>query len=184
MLQIIGKGGLAREVMAYYKKKYGKEIIRCFEYDCKGINFISPSIIAIGDGSIRKGFDDKIDARWTSLNFGSLYDSSIEYGIGAVICPGSVLTTHIKIGVHCFINLNCTIGHDCNLGDYVTLMPGVNISGNCFIGNLVTIGSNAVIRDGITICDNVYIGAGSVVVKDILESGVYIGTPAKLLKKI
>ena len=51
------------------------------------------------------------------------------------------------------------------------------------IGNNVSIGSNATILP-IEICDNVVIGAGAVVTKNIVESGVYVGNPAKKMKVI
>ncbi len=49
------------------------------------------------------------------------------------------------------------------------------------IGNHVSIGSNATILP-VNICDNVVVGAGAVVTKNITESGVYAGNPAKKLK--
>ena len=54
---------------------------------------------------------------------------------------------------------------------------------NTKIGNNVSIGSNATILP-IEICDNVVIGAGAVVTKNIVESGVYVGNPAKKMKEI
>ena len=55
--------------------------------------------------------------------------------------------------------------------------------GKTVIGNNVSIGSNATILP-IRICDNVVIGAGSVVTKDIVESRIYAGNPAKLLRTL
>ena len=46
------------------------------------------------------------------------------------------------------------------------------------IGNNVSIGSNATILP-VKITNNVVIGAGSVVTKDIMETGIYAGNPAK-----
>ena len=51
------------------------------------------------------------------------------------------------------------------------------------IGNNVSIGSNATILP-VNICDNVVIGAGSVVTKAIVESGIYLGNPAKKVRNI
>jgi len=51
------------------------------------------------------------------------------------------------------------------------------------IGNNVSIGSNATILP-VNICDDVVIGAGSVITKDINESGIYLGNPAKKVRDI
>ena len=47
------------------------------------------------------------------------------------------------------------------------------------IGNNVSIGSNATILP-VKITNNVVIGAGSVVTKDILETGIYAGNYKKI----
>ncbi|DAC50506.1 MAG TPA: N-acetyltransferase [Candidatus Thalassarchaeaceae archaeon] len=49
------------------------------------------------------------------------------------------------------------------------------------IGNRVSIGTNATLMP-VTICDDVVIGAGAVVTKDIIESGTYVGNPARKIK--
>ncbi len=107
---------------------------------------------------------------------------TVNIGYGTIICHGSVLTTNINIGIHCHINLNSTIGHDTNFGNFVTIAPGVNISGKCNVGNNINFGTNSSVRQGITICDNVVIGMGSCVVKNITEPGIYAGIPAKKIK--
>jgi acetyltransferase-like isoleucine patch superfamily enzyme len=49
------------------------------------------------------------------------------------------------------------------------------------IGNNVSIGSNVTLLP-VSICNNVVIGAGAVVTKNITESGVYVGNPAKKIR--
>ena len=51
------------------------------------------------------------------------------------------------------------------------------------VSSIVIIGSNATILP-VRINNNIVIGAGSVVTKNLLRKGIYIGNPAKLLKKI
>jgi acetyltransferase-like isoleucine patch superfamily enzyme len=36
----------------------------------------------------------------------------------------------------------------------------------------------------VTICDKVVVGAGAVVTKDITQSGIYAGNPARLLRPL
>ena len=71
-----------------------------------------------------------------------------------------------------------------NIGNFFTALPGCNISGNVTIGDYVTIGANACIKEKLTIANNVFIGMGAVVVKDIKEAGIYVGSPAiKLMRQ-
>ena len=105
---------------------------------------------------------------------------TVEIGKGTIICPYCVLTTNIKIGNHCHFNLLSTVGHDSFISDFVTTAPGSKISGNCGIGKYVYFGTNSSVKEKIKICDNVIIGAGACVVKDINNSGTYVGVPSKL----
>ena len=46
------------------------------------------------------------------------------------------------------------------------------------------IGAGAIIRDDVKICSDVVIGMGSIVTHDITQTGVYVGCPAKFVKKL
>jgi len=61
-------------------------------------------------------------------------------------------------------------------------MPGAKILGGAKIGNSCRIGTNSVIFPKVKICDNVVIGSGSIVRKDINESGTYVGSPIRRIK--
>jgi acetyltransferase-like isoleucine patch superfamily enzyme len=52
------------------------------------------------------------------------------------------------------------------------------------IGNHVMIGANVVILKGVTIGDRVVIGAGSVVTRDLESNALYMGVPAKFVRKL
>lgn len=103
-------------------------------------------------------------------------------GNGGLIAPNCVVTCDVQLGDYVTINLNCTVGHDTTIGAYTTMNPGVHVSGYCTIAGLVEIGTGAVIRNGVRICPEVMIGAGGAVVKDINESGVYVGVPCVRLR--
>lgn len=141
-------------------------------------------LIAIGDPKVRKTVVEKLpkETKYTTLIHPSAIISKYaEIGEGSIITAGTIVTTDIKIGKHAHLNLHTTIGHDCKIGDYFTTAPATNISGLCEIGDSVYFGTNSSIRQGIKVCDNVTIGMGGIVVKDIREEGVYVGSPAKKL---
>jgi acetyltransferase-like isoleucine patch superfamily enzyme len=121
-------------------------------------------------------------------------------GSGVFIGPFTEIQKDVSIGdrtkiqSHTFICELVNIGHDCFIGHGVMFINDIfqhggpaggdkNLWKSTRIGNSVSIGSNATILP-ISICDKVVIGAGSVVTKNITESGVYVGNPAKKIKSL
>ena len=99
---------------------------------------------------------------------------------------------HTKVQSHSFICELVTIGDHSFIGHGVMFINDTFAGGgpaggdsskwkSTVIGDHVSIGSNATILP-VSICDHVVIGAGSVVTKDILEAGVYVGNPAKKIR--
>jgi len=160
----------------------GIDVIPFSKFDPKLYNVV----VAIGDPNTRKKIVESFPKETTFTTIihpNALISEWVEIGEGSIITAGVILTCNIKIGKHSQLNLQTTIGHDCELGDYFTTAPGANISGNCIFGEKVYFGTNASVRQGVSICNDVTIGMGGVVVKNILDSGVYIGNPLKKLEK-
>jgi acetyltransferase-like isoleucine patch superfamily enzyme len=55
--------------------------------------------------------------------------------------------------------------------------------GNITIGNDVWIGAKTTIMSGVTIGDGAVIGSGSVIAKDVPPYSIWVGNPAKMIKK-
>ena len=106
----------------------------------------------------------------------------IKFGVGNIVCAGNIFTTDITVGSYNIFNLSCTVGHDTEIGDCNVFNPTVNISGGVRIGSNILVGTGSQILQYLSICSDSTIGAGAVVTKDVKESGVYIGIPAKRLK--
>ena len=107
---------------------------------------------------------------------------------------GVVIGARTRIQSHAFVCELVTIGDDCFISHGAKFLNDLFKGGGpagkdkslwfkTDIGNKVSIGTNATILP-VTITDNVVIGAGSVVTKDITESGIYVGNPAKLIRRI
>lgn len=142
--------------------------------------------------------DVKFGQNTTVIEPVNLYECEIrdECFIGPFveIQRGVVIGKQTKVQSHSFICELVSIGENCFIGHGVMFINDKFSSGGpargdrnkwkgTIVGNNVSIGSNATILP-VKICDNVVIGAGSVVVKDINESGIYAGTPARFLRKI
>jgi sialic acid synthase SpsE len=83
------------------------------------------------------------------------------------------------VGVNSTINNNVLIEHDSRIGDHCHISTGAIVNGDCTIGDQCFVGSGAIINHGINIVGGCVIGSGSVVVKDITQSGTYVGVPAR-----
>ena len=108
------------------------------------------------------------------------------------IQKGVSIGNNCKVQSHTFICELVTIGNNTFIGHGVMFINDLWKEGSpaggdrskwkrTMIGNNVSIGSNATILP-VEICDGVVIGAGSVVTKNIIEPGIYLGNPAR--KKI
>lgn len=146
---------------------------------------------AVGSPQLREKLMDKAGS--IGFQFGTAIhprverSTWIEIGEGTVICAGNILTTNICLGRHVQINLDCTIGHDVLMGDYVTLTPGVHVSGYVQLGKRVYVGTGAVILNGtadhpLIIGDDAVIGAGACVTKPVAPRETVVGVPAKPIK--
>ena len=104
-----------------------------------------------------------------------------------------VIGKRTRVQSHSFICEYVEIGHDDFIGHGVMFVndlfkegaPGESPDAwkRTIIADNVSIGSNATILS-VNICAKVVIGAGSVVTKNIVESGVYAGNPARKLRDI
>lgn len=128
----------------------------------------------------------------------NIYDCSI--GSNTFIGPFVEIQKGVIIGKNCKIQSHSFICELVTIGNNTVIAHGVMFINDLFsngspangdknlwkktsVGDNVSIGSNATILP-INICNNVVIGAGSVVTKDIKESGIYLGNPAIKIRDI
>jgi len=76
----------------------------------------------------------------------------------------------------------CNIGHNTKIGNRTYIAPGVKLGGGTEIGDDCFIWQNVVTHSQVKICDKVMVGNASYVHRNITESGIYAGSPAKFIK--
>ena len=141
-------------------------------------------IIAIGDNQRRKEIVKKsLNIKYyTAIHPTAITGMQVNIGEGTVIMANTCINPNTNIGKHCIINTGSVVEHDNCLDDYIHVSPNATLCGTAKVGEATHIGAGSVIKNNITITDNCIIGAGAVVVKDIEESGTYVGVPAKIIK--
>ncbi len=126
-----------------------------------------------------------------------------------VVLPEATIGSNCNICSHSFIENDVKIGNNVTVKCGVYLWDGIVLEDNVQIGPNVTftndkyprakqafdlrrttikknasIGAASVILGGITIGENAMIGAGSVVTKDVPANELWVGNPAKYIRKI
>lgn len=192
---LIGNGGFAKDVKALM----GVREIMCFvddeyyagEPNTAPLSTFNPEeykvVVTVGDPQARSEIVSRLPEETQYFNVihvsaQLLCREGIIVGTDCVISANCVLVDGITIGDHCHLNIGTIFGHDVTVGDFFTSAPGVKIMGNNVIGKRVYFGTGAATRQKITIADDVTIGLGAGVVKNLMEPGVYVGTPAARIK--
>jgi acetyltransferase-like isoleucine patch superfamily enzyme len=126
--------------------------------------------------------------------YGCKIDDDSFVGPFVEIQKGVKIGKRCRIQSHAFICELVTMGDDCFISHGAMFINDLFVNGSpagenrdlwrrTKIGNRVSIGTNATVLP-VTICDGAVIGAGAVVTKDITESGVYVGNPARPLRSL
>lgn len=163
-----------------------ESLTRCGKYSVAGKCVKAGSmegdmIVAVGNAWVRQRLQESLgQGRLVKLIHPSaVLAEGVEIGAGSVVMAGVVINSGTSIGVGCIINTLSSVDHDCIVGDFVHISVGAHAAGNVRIGTRTWIGAGAVVSNNVEICGDCVIGAGAVVVKDITESGIYMGVPAK-----
>jgi sugar O-acyltransferase (sialic acid O-acetyltransferase NeuD family) len=204
---IIGGGGHAKVVISILKKHRSYNILGYFDRNDNGdilsVKYIgddsnAPNIFrngcnqaALGLGQLRSSlFRRQIVELYSNIGFefptiishSAQINEDVLLGNGTVVMDGTIINSGTRIGTFSILNTSSSIDHDCKIGDFTHIAPGVTLSGGVEIGMDCLIGTGSTIIQYKTITSNVIVGAGSVVTKDIQESGVYVGVPARRVK--
>lgn len=127
-----------------------------------------------------------------------------------VILPKAQIGENCNICSHCMIENDVIVGNNVTIKNGVQLWDGITLEDNVFVGANVSftndlyprskaqdwqrvptivkhgasIGVGSTILCGITIGENAMIGAGSVVTKDIPAGELWLGNPARFVRRI
>jgi acetyltransferase-like isoleucine patch superfamily enzyme len=135
---------------------------------------------------------------WNFCNIFGTKEFHVVIGDETQIGSFTEIKQGVTIGHHCRIQSRVFVSEHTNIGNWVFVGPGVLIlndkypsTGRIFkgvkrlspttIGNSVAIGGGAIIGPGLIIGRKAVIGMGAVVTKNVGESEIVVGNPAKAI---
>ncbi len=143
------------------------------------------AIVGVGNAHIRKSLVDRLNVEWASVVHPfSWVDPTATLGPGTVVFAGAVVQPETQIGSHCIINTSATVDHNCWLSDYVQVCPGVNLSGRVYVEEGTFIGVGAAVLETIRLGAWSIVGGGAVIIRDLPEQVVAVGSPAKVIRRL
>jgi len=144
----------------------------------------SLAVVAVGDAQTRKRLVDRLDVDWATIVHPDAYVApSAKLGRGTVVFAGAVVQPDAQIGEHAIINTGANVDHDCRLGDFVQVAPGAHLSGCVTVDEGTFLGTGASVIEQIEIGKWSTIGAGAVIIRDVPDSVIAVGCPAKVVAK-
>jgi sugar O-acyltransferase (sialic acid O-acetyltransferase NeuD family) len=201
---IIGSGGHAKIILDILEKINKYEIIGVVTEDTmdnfngypilgndevlsdllkKDIKNVAMGIGGLRDNFLRKKIFEKVKKQGFNvisvIDPSAIISKSVSLGEGVVIFAGVVINTGVFIGNNVIIATSSTIDHETKVEDHVLISAGVTIGANDLIqeGALLSLGSKVI--SGLKIGKNILVGAGAVVVSDCMDTGTYLGVPAR-----
>ena len=142
-------------------------------------------VAAIGNSLVREKIVRQLEGvHWyTAIHPCAVISSlGVTLGEGSVVMANAVINSCAGVGRHCIINTSAIVEHDDHIGDFAHISVGAKLGGTVSVGDHTWVGIGASVVNNAAICDYCMIGAGAVVIKDIRESGTYVGVPARKIK--
>ena len=136
--------------------------------------------VIVGDA----GFGFERDETGVPLRFPQIgrvvIGDGVVLGTGTVVARGALMDT--VLGDDVKTDNLVHIAHNCQVGARTMLAACAEVSGSVHIGSDVWIGPNASLMNGIQLGSESFVGLGAVVTKDVPESAIVAGNPARILR--
>lgn len=108
---------------------------------------------------------------------------TVKLGIGCVVLANACISPGTILGKSCRVMIGAVIGHNNNIGNYCFFAAASCTGAYLNIGEGVFVSLNATIKEYLTLGNYSTVGMGAVLMKNVDEGEVWVGNPARLLRK-
>lgn len=144
------------------------------------------AIHPIGRGKIREEIFNKmsipLERFATIIHATAFVPKTVIVHPGVMIMANSYIGTATEIGHNTLIKASCLIGHNNKIGPLSTFSAGCIVSSYVNIGKCSDVAFGARIMEKIKMGNYSTAGAASLVMKDIGDNEIHVGSPAKFSK--
>lgn len=145
--------------------------------------------VAIGDNHARRVVADKVRRLVPGVAFASVIHPSAaiceegSVGAGAFVAAGAIVGAGASVGDFAILNTRASLDHHSTLGTFASMAPASATGGNVLVGTGAHIGMGAMVHHGVTIGAHSILGSLALANKDIPGGEVWVGNPARLIKR-
>lgn len=134
-----------------------------------------------GDGFGFERLSDNVSIRFPHLG-GVKVGNDVEIGACTAVARGTLSDTIIEDGVK--VDNLVHVAHNCRIRKGAFVIACAELSGGVTVGESAWVAPNSCTHQKITIGRNSIVGLGAVVTKDVPDSSVYAGNPAKKIRDV
>jgi sugar O-acyltransferase (sialic acid O-acetyltransferase NeuD family) len=208
-LVIVGAGGFARETASALRSIPGWRLrgfldddpakhgtVHCGAPVLGGVSMLDDLpetvsvVVCVGsprDFRVRERLVRRLDL--PGQRYATVVHPTAQVGAGCLIGPGSVVLAHtvltadVTVGAHVAVMPQVVLTHDDIVEDYVTIASGVRLGGTTRVGRGAYLGAGSLVREGTSVGAWSLVGMGSVVLDDVPSGEVWVGNPARFLRR-
>lgn len=109
---------------------------------------------------------------------------NVKIGKGVAILPFCSISSATTVSDNTLMMAGAMVGHNSEIGPFNHIAAHSSVGSYVKTGVGVHTGLNSTIREYLTIGDNSTIGMGAVLLKDVGDREIWVGNPAKFLRKV
>jgi UDP-3-O-[3-hydroxymyristoyl] glucosamine N-acyltransferase len=133
-------------------------------------------------GSDGFGFAPRGDGTYHKIPQAGTVDIADDVEIQANSCVDRAAVGTTRIGRGTKLDNLVQVGHGCQVGAHTLICGQVGLAGSSRVGNRVTLAGQVGVAGHLSIADDVVLAAQSGVANDMVEAGVYGGSPPQEMK--